>query len=524
MSLSNLTSPNDYGLFCESLTSTEFLKTLEIDTPDPEFLLIGSNQFTTQGVAFGVTGSSQTYMFNGIPFNPSMTVGPTGSRGPTGATGLGDTGPTGVTGSAGSIGSTGATGSSGATGSAGSVGSTGATGATGVTGSAGSVGSTGATGSTGVTGPSGLTSLSAIGATPNANSATLTGSVLNLQPANASFGGVITTGTQIIAGAKTLNNDLTLGADLIIPNTTTTTGIIYKSNRTFIHAFGGGTFLGNSAGNLTNTASSCTGIGDAALFSLTNGSNHTAVGESALSSMLGGNNNTAVGSQAGTDLTTGQLNTLYGAFSGSALVAGSANIFIGANDNVALGDVSNTLYIGNSGGGNPITTSYIQGIANVSPGPTGATGPQMVIINPTTFQLGSTGILPFLSLVTSNYVPTLNTNTITSMTVRGVSTSNVPISLSKTGTYVNMTIAGFSIISTSSIGMTSIIFPAIPAAYRPTFVLYVPIILFVGTTSYTNAFMSIATSGVLTMQRVDQVALTTQFGLFCDISVGWDIV
>jgi hypothetical protein len=46
-------------------------------------------------------------------------------------------------------------------------------------------------------------SLSAIGNAPNANAATLTGSVLNLQPASIDFGGVVTTGTQTFAGTKT---------------------------------------------------------------------------------------------------------------------------------------------------------------------------------------------------------------------------------------------------------------------------------------------------------------------------------
>jgi hypothetical protein len=48
--------------------------------------------------------------------------------------------------------------------------------------------------------------LSAIGSVPNANAATLTGSVLNLQPASASFGGVVTTGDQTFAGAKTFSS------------------------------------------------------------------------------------------------------------------------------------------------------------------------------------------------------------------------------------------------------------------------------------------------------------------------------
>jgi hypothetical protein len=51
----------------------------------------------------------------------------------------------------------------------------------------------------------GSITLSAIGSTANANGATITGSALNLQPASASFGGVVTTGTQTFAGNKTFS-------------------------------------------------------------------------------------------------------------------------------------------------------------------------------------------------------------------------------------------------------------------------------------------------------------------------------
>jgi hypothetical protein len=51
-----------------------------------------------------------------------------------------------------------------------------------------------------------LSALSPIGSTPNANGATLTGSALNLEPASVLFGGVITTGAQGFAGAKTFND------------------------------------------------------------------------------------------------------------------------------------------------------------------------------------------------------------------------------------------------------------------------------------------------------------------------------
>jgi hypothetical protein len=55
-------------------------------------------------------------------------------------------------------------------------------------------------------------SLAAIGSTPNANGATLTSGVLNLQPASGSFGGVVTTGTQTFAGAKTFSSFPTISA------------------------------------------------------------------------------------------------------------------------------------------------------------------------------------------------------------------------------------------------------------------------------------------------------------------------
>lgn len=49
----------------------------------------------------------------------------------------------------------------------------------------------------------------AIGATPNANAASITGQQITLQPASASFGGVVTTGTQTFAGAKTFTGAIT---------------------------------------------------------------------------------------------------------------------------------------------------------------------------------------------------------------------------------------------------------------------------------------------------------------------------
>ena len=49
--------------------------------------------------------------------------------------------------------------------------------------------------------------LAAIGSSPNANAATLSGQVLYLEPASASFGGFVTTGTQTMAGDKTFTGN-----------------------------------------------------------------------------------------------------------------------------------------------------------------------------------------------------------------------------------------------------------------------------------------------------------------------------
>jgi hypothetical protein len=55
---------------------------------------------------------------------------------------------------------------------------------------------------------SGGLSFGAIGATPNANGGSYSAGVLTLQPASASFGGVVTTGTQTFAGSKTFSSTI----------------------------------------------------------------------------------------------------------------------------------------------------------------------------------------------------------------------------------------------------------------------------------------------------------------------------
>jgi len=71
-------------------------------------------------------------------------------------------------------------------------------------------------------GGGGVTTMAAIGSSPNANGATISSSTLTLQPASASFGGVVTTGTQTFAGAKTFSGGIESTNYLNVFGSTTT--------------------------------------------------------------------------------------------------------------------------------------------------------------------------------------------------------------------------------------------------------------------------------------------------------------
>jgi hypothetical protein len=74
-------------------------------------------------------------------------------------------------------------------------------------------------------GGGGVTTMAAIGSSPNANGATISGSTLTLQPADSAFGGVVTTGTQQFTGAKTFKT-----APLSITNTSGSGVRLYLRN------------------------------------------------------------------------------------------------------------------------------------------------------------------------------------------------------------------------------------------------------------------------------------------------------
>ncbi|MBL7700662.1 MAG: hypothetical protein JNM14_00310 [Ferruginibacter sp.] len=115
-------------------------------------------------------------------------------------------------------------------------------------------------------------------------------------------------------------------------------------------------FIGKDAGMNADpslpvyTEANNTGIGWAALKSLTSGFKNTAIGSQTLSSLTTGNFNSAFGNLALASLVTGEDNLGFGQATMYTKVSGSYNIAIGTNAGEANVSGSNNTYIGKSSG------------------------------------------------------------------------------------------------------------------------------------------------------------------------------
>jgi hypothetical protein len=145
----------------------------------------------------------------------------------------------------------------------------------------------------GITG--GVSSLNYTSTTSYATGGTISGTTLTLSAANATNPGLVSTGTQTIAGAKTFNSDLKVNG--------LTVGLGGG-------AVSGNTAIGQGALNLNTTGVGNTAVGSGAL-SVTTGSYNTALGAVSLSNSTGGNN-TAVGVDALKTNISGTGNTALG--------------------------------------------------------------------------------------------------------------------------------------------------------------------------------------------------------------------
>jgi len=217
----------------------------------------------------------------------------------------------------------------------------------------------------------GVLSLTAIGSTPNANAGTITGTVLNFEPASATFGGVVTTGTQTFEGSKTFNKDLIInsvnvgkGGGSVLGNVAFGIDAL-NSNTTGPW----NTAIGYNALKLNTTKGWNTAVG---LFTLANyidvdpisvASNNTAIGVSALRFLTTSRWNTAVGGNAYLNLTTGGFNIGIGVGAGRGITTGSYNTIIGNYQTAPFGaTLSNTVVIGD---GQASTRFYSPASGNV---------------------------------------------------------------------------------------------------------------------------------------------------------------
>lgn len=209
-----------------------------------------------------------------------------------------------------------------------------------------------------------VNSIGTISNTSNSKGATIASGALSLTPADATNGGIITTGAQTIAGSKTFSSNINVN-DLNI-------GMPATGSQN--------TMLGNASFGYSSPGNNNTGLGFFTLSTLTNGEDNTAVGTNAIrqgpqAGAATGSRNTAVGSAA---LTNGGsssnnvavgVNTLSNATGGDNTAVGTYALQSNttARENVAIGIYS--LHHATSGGYNTAvgtSSMYLNTIGDVN--------------------------------------------------------------------------------------------------------------------------------------------------------------
>lgn len=187
--------------------------------------------------------------------------------------------------------------------------------------------------------------LGAIGSTPNANGATLTGSTLNLEPADATFGGVVSAGTQTFAGAKTFASSATFNAGLTIIGagafSSVSSGMQLVGSTTLVYT--SGVSVGTTATLTTGVSSARFVVGTGTVGTFTSGT-HPIVASTAFKPQTITNNGATVTNTA----TTYIESAMTGGTNNYALWVDAGTVRI--DDTIELGDASDTTISRSSAG------------------------------------------------------------------------------------------------------------------------------------------------------------------------------
>jgi hypothetical protein len=188
-----------------------------------------------------------------------------------------------------------------------------------------------AAGTVGIT--AGVNSLNYTNTTSYAAGGTISGTTLTLTAANGTNPGIVSTGAQTIAGAKTFSNDLyanglTVGRGALGLEQNTAIGRASLAVNT-TGTNNTGTGYATLAANTTGSNNTATGYGT--LVANTTGANNTATGSATLMANTTGNNNTGTGNATLAANTTGSTNTASGSFSLGKNQTGNDNTAMGFN-------------------------------------------------------------------------------------------------------------------------------------------------------------------------------------------------
>lgn len=339
----------------------------------------------------------------------------------------------------------------------------------------------------------GVTTMAAVGTSPNANGATISGTTLTLQPCNGSQPGIITINGQTLAGTKIFAGGLQLGNGVALYNTAMGTLIWNGVNNDTQSVY-----IGSGSGAVVTTGTrQNTGCGQGSLAKVTTGINNTGYGYNTFTNLLTGNINTAIGSTAGSAYTGAESNNVLLAHPG--VIGDSAVIRLGtATQTTAFCDTLKST-----------TTMVASTVTN------------QVTCNSSTGQLQASQNYVAAGLVAT---PTLNAGTILTMSTRG-SANAAPFPLTSDiyliGVLCTMRVPQFTIATMSGGPAGSVILGTLAAGFRPaTSVSQSVNIVTISVVSSLAADFVITPAGVCSL-NFDGGTYAVPFGIGNDLLITW---